>query len=331
MRINPFFTKWLTVMSVCALAGPIWLNAGSLYFNGTPSNYVDFGDVLNLGGNFTVRAWVFIENGAPGGNGGSDPISKVNSHLSPVGGWELGMQVSSSPNKCAFLFNSQYVGSGPDWYEFLVEGANADSHGAWHNLASTYDGNTLCVLWDGAVTASNMIGAHAVLSTPHDLMIGGNSDTNCFLQGWIDEVSVWSIAQPPSEILNSLYTPLTGNETGLEAYWNFNEGSGSTLHDQQALHRYDGAIVGAIWATPDALVPPGYDHLSGQLLTGGDVRLSFVGMEGTNYALDRSYSLSPASWVPQTTNAAGPPAGVLLFTNTPNPTTNNFWRVRSVP
>jgi hypothetical protein len=58
--------------------------------------------------------------------------------------------------------------------------------------------------------------------------------------------------------------------------------------------------------------------------------LSFVGLVGTDYALDRSFSLSPANWVPQVTNPAGA-GGVLVLTNTPNPATNNFWRVRSVP
>ena len=40
-------------------------------------------------------------------------------------------------------------------------------------------------------------------------------------------------------------------------------------------------------------------------------------MAGTNYELDRSFSLSPANWVPQATNPAGA-GGALVFTNTPN-------------
>ncbi len=76
--------------------------------------------------------------------------------------------------------------------------------------------------------------------------------------------------------------------------------------------------------------PPGYNRISAQLLSGGNVWLSFVGMAGTNYALDRSFSLMPANWVPQVTNPAGA-GGVLVFTNTPDTTTNNFWRIRSVP
>jgi hypothetical protein len=76
--------------------------------------------------------------------------------------------------------------------------------------------------------------------------------------------------------------------------------------------------------------PPGYNQISGLLLSDGNVRLSFMGVAGTSYALDRTFSLSPANWVPQATNSAGS-GGALVFTNTPNPDTNNFWRLRSVP
>jgi hypothetical protein len=76
--------------------------------------------------------------------------------------------------------------------------------------------------------------------------------------------------------------------------------------------------------------PPGYNRIFDQLLNGGSLRLSFVGIAGTNYALDRSFSLLPAHWVPQITNHADA-LGVLMLTNTPDPNTNNFWRIRLVP
>jgi alpha-tubulin suppressor-like RCC1 family protein len=77
-------------------------------------------------------------------------------------------------------------------------------------------------------------------------------------------------------------------------------------------------------------VPPGYNQISGQLMSGGKMRLSFVGIVGANYALDRSFRLAPPNWLPQVTNPADV-GGALVFTNTPNPATNNFWRIRSVP
>ena len=76
--------------------------------------------------------------------------------------------------------------------------------------------------------------------------------------------------------------------------------------------------------------PPGYNRLSLQLLSGSDVRLSYVGMAGTNYALDRSFTMNPANWVPLVTNPADAGGGLVL-TNTPDPATNHFWRIRSVP
>jgi alpha-tubulin suppressor-like RCC1 family protein len=81
---------------------------------------------------------------------------------------------------------------------------------------------------------------------------------------------------------------------------------------------------------PEQIVAPGYNRVSVELLSSGDVRLSYLGIAGENYALDRSFSLIPANWVPLVTNPAGA-GGVLVFTNTPDPATNNFWRIRSVP
>jgi len=76
-------------------------------------------------------------------------------------------------------------------------------------------------------------------------------------------------------------------------------------------------------------VPPGFNQISGQLLGTGDMQLSFVGNAESSYALDRSFSLTPPDWVPQLTNSTDA-NGVLLFTNTPDPARNNFWRIRSV-
>jgi hypothetical protein len=91
-----------------------------------------------------------------------------------------------------------------------------------------------------------------------------------------------------------------------------------------------GSLTSSVASLAVIALPPGYNQISSQLLSAGNMRLSFVGIAGEKYALDRSFSLSPADWVPQATNAADA-GGALVFTNTPDPTTNNFWRIRSVP
>jgi alpha-tubulin suppressor-like RCC1 family protein len=73
-----------------------------------------------------------------------------------------------------------------------------------------------------------------------------------------------------------------------------------------------------------------YNQISGQLSGGTNMQLSFVGIGNGNYALDRSAGLSPPNWIPQVTNTASS-YGPMVFTNTPDATTNNFWRIRSVP
>jgi len=78
-------------------------------------------------------------------------------------------------------------------------------------------------------------------------------------------------------------------------------------------------------------VPPNYRQITGVLLTGGKIRMSFAGLPGLSYALDRTFNLSPPiNWVPQVTNPADP-SGAVSFTNAPVATTNNFWRIRSAP
>ncbi|MDB6065113.1 MAG: hypothetical protein JWR26_1321 [Pedosphaera sp.] len=82
---------------------------------------------------------------------------------------------------------------------------------------------------------------------------------------------------------------------------------------------------------PEQIVagPPGYNQITARLISGGDVALSFVGIVGASYALERSSDLGSPNWVPQLTNSAGTD-GALVFTSTPDPTTNNFWRIRAV-
>lgn len=74
----------------------------------------------------------------------------------------------------------------------------------------------------------------------------------------------------------------------------------------------------------------GYNILSSQLLDEGTMKLSYLGTPNQIYVLDRTLDLAPANWIPQMTNASGAD-GALIFTNTPDSTANNFWRVRSLP
>ena len=74
---------------------------------------------------------------------------------------------------------------------------------------------------------------------------------------------------------------------------------------------------------------PGYNSIKIEQLNNGDVRLTYSGTAGVNYVLERSGSLAHPKWVSLVTNNA-PSGGVLVITNTPDTSMNNFWRIRSV-
>jgi alpha-tubulin suppressor-like RCC1 family protein len=88
--------------------------------------------------------------------------------------------------------------------------------------------------------------------------------------------------------------------------------------------------LGNYGGTPPGQILAPYNQISGQLMGGTNMQLNFVGIANANYALDRASSLSPPNWIPQATNPASS-FGPLVFTNPPDATTNNFWRIRSVP
>jgi hypothetical protein len=72
-----------------------------------------------------------------------------------------------------------------------------------------------------------------------------------------------------------------------------------------------------------------YNQLAVEPL-GGDVRLSYLGIPGTNYALEVTHDLTPpTTWTPVLTNPAAA-NGLLVFTNTPSGG-QSFYRTRYVP
>ena len=121
------------------------------------------------------------------------------------------------------------------------------------------------------------------------------------------------------EVINSSETPLL--------YLNYistnNAGNYSVI-----IIGFSGSITSNIARLTVAL--PVYNQISCQLLGSGKMQFSFSGIAGVKYALYRSFSLSPATWISQVTNTADA-FGNLAFTNLPNATTNNFWRIGSVP
>ena len=102
----------------------------------------------------------------------------------------------------------------------------------WHLITATYDGSKMRVYIDGQLEGELELGA---ISRGNDLNViigasysnSSNFDTSDHFEGEMDEVSVWNRALTEQEIKASLNYPLTGNESGLLAYYDFNQETAS--------------------------------------------------------------------------------------------------------
>lgn len=94
----------------------------------------------------------------------------------------------------------------------------------WYHLAATYNGTVLCAYKNGVLTNSITTGG-GISSAAGNLMFGRHPSQTQFWDGAMDEARVWTTARTCAEINQFMNTELVGNEAGLYAYYNFNEGT----------------------------------------------------------------------------------------------------------
>lgn|GEM_PF-1678764 len=122
--------------------------------------------------------------------------------------------------------------------------ANVIKPGKWYHIAITQDTDSLRTFLNGRVTMS--IPNTYVGNTTSALRIGEGLDYPgdwWGLRGDIDELRMWNYARNGDEIAGTMYKTLTGGETGLIAYWDFDSISDSTLFDKSP-YGNDGVVRG---------------------------------------------------------------------------------------
>ncbi len=122
------------------------------------------------------------------------------------------------------------------WEMSEANGVNAQSgtttgiacnDGAWHQATIVRSGSSLKVYIDG-IESMTLTGTPTNLGNSSPFVIGLNGLTcspNRF-KGNIDEIRIWSVARTATQINDKQSCELNGNETGLVAYYNFNQGTG---------------------------------------------------------------------------------------------------------
>ena len=100
----------------------------------------------------------------------------------------------------------------------------------WHYHAVSYDGSTASYYIDGVLFGRE---ARNLDTFQSNLFVGirPDKDFNNTFNGVIDEVRMWNRALSPPEIQVDMRSKPVASTDGLIGYWNFDEGSGQTVHD----------------------------------------------------------------------------------------------------
>jgi hypothetical protein len=104
-----------------------------------------------------------------------------------------------------------------------------------------------------------------------------------YFNGKIDEVRLWSVVRTEQEIRENMHKTLNGSESGLVAYWQFNEGSGTAANDNAA-GNHNGTLTNmdaAAWVTSTVPIGGGTSN-STTSFTSGTVDLGNVRIQTTD-------------------------------------------------
>ncbi len=229
----------------------------ALNFDGT-NDYVNCGNAssLNIPGSITIEAW-------------------INADTWNANYWEGTIVSKETTNFFGYTLRcgnngilSFVVGAGGAWHE--IHSAPVMSTGRWNYVVGVYDGATMSVYVNGVVEGLQSLSGAIGIST-QSLLIGNSPGyPTRFFDGKIDEVRLFNVARTEAQIQSDMCNTLTGAETGLVSYWQFNNGSGTTLTDVVASS--NGTLVNmdaaTCWVESYAMVVPVPAAASNILSTG---------------------------------------------------------------
>lgn len=108
------------------------------------------------------------------------------------------------------------------WWSNDLDVTYAFTLNTWYHVACSYDGTTRKIYVDGVVVGQDTPTGHNVPNA-NNFRIGSTSSGEYF-NGGIDEVRIWNVARTPEQIFGSRNCELQGTDTGLVAYYKFNQG-----------------------------------------------------------------------------------------------------------
>ncbi len=198
----------------------------ALAFDGS-NDFVEVPDneVLDVGGEFTVEAWVNVRDTANGGT--------VVSKYTIGNGYRLGLVHQRSKPNFGYLQLTVGNGEHPVWTSIGVTRTNGEwvscdvEKGRWTHVAASWNQGNVCLFVDGEEIPQDT-SFEPIPRAPVPLLIGlvRQGQRSEYFDGRIAEVRIWNVSRSQEEIRRDVTTLLSGNEPGLVAYWPLEKGSG---------------------------------------------------------------------------------------------------------
>lgn len=217
--------RLLLVQLCLAFASISSAQNSALSFNGTSSYVSTSAYLVPTSGDFTVELWVY-----PTAGGLRHFVSQGQSGSA----FFIGMNASSN------------IWLGDSWPATSI----AMPMNEWTHLAVVKSGTNGTLYVNGvqsATTASYSVGTGGTA-----FYIGKQyGGINEYTQGSIDEVRVWNTARTASQVKSGMYGSVPVNSSNLVAYYQMNEGSGTTVANKStstsAAASSDGTLVSGSW------------------------------------------------------------------------------------
>lgn len=184
--------------------------AGSLDFDGENDMInVAHSNSLNISQHITLESWIYPTDG-------TNAIQNV-------------MGKSTADNNNGYIFPRTDDGWKTISFFLHLNGqwkvltASYPGINQWHHASATYDGYVMRIYIDGILAASTDAAGDITTNT-NKLVFGQQIGFVEYYKGKVEEARIWNRALNQCEIINNMNCELQPNQTGLVAYYKFNQG-----------------------------------------------------------------------------------------------------------
>jgi len=212
-------------------------NTYALHVDRSSSQYAYHSDnsAFDVAGNLTIEAWVKLDN-APPTNEQYTIVSKLHGGSASNRSYQLSYLDVSGTKKIRFSIADASSNTNHEDFTYTL------TPGAWYHIAAVYTATSsnFQIFVNGSSIGSLTGTITAIGNSTVDFAIGmlydnpGNTPLY-FFNGAIDDVRIWNTARSSANIAAYKDKELVGNESGLVAYYKFNNSytdvtsSGNTL------------------------------------------------------------------------------------------------------